>query len=104
MSCNASVDALCEDIAIAQCAKCESCGEDAAQEASFCGIPCADGKCDDCVEVLVTRCNSKAAVLPEPKVELDACEVELAELECSTLVLAETQGQDRSVAACVPFL
>lgn len=103
LGCNASVESLCEDVAVLQCQKCDDCGEDADQAASFCGISCLDGKCEDCVEVLVSKCNDKSAVLPEPKEALDTCEVDLAGLECSTLILAEVQGHDRTVSACVPF-
>ena len=102
-SCNASVETLCEDIAVMQCEKCTSCGEGSAQAASFCGVSCGDDGCDDCVEVLSNRCNSKSGVLPEPKVDIEICETDLAGLECSTLILSETQGHDNTVSSCVGF-
>ncbi len=103
LGCNASIETLCEDVAILQCQKCSDCGADEAQAAAFCSVSCQDGLCQDCVQTLVDRCSTKSAVLAEPKDALDKCETTIGDLQCSTLVLAQTQGHDSTVSACVPF-
>ncbi len=96
----ASIEQLCEDASVTQCATCYSCeidGADACDLASGTDV-------DMCVSELTSRCAGQAATLERPKRAIKECTDTLDQVTCDMLVRSAVQDAPHTTDACVYFL
>jgi len=91
-----SVEAVCDDLAVAQCERCYACDGDGGE---LCQLGAGVDE-DQCVVEMSDRCANQASTLDRPKEDLATCSDSLETLACDTLEQGAAQNLAHTTDAC----
>lgn len=97
-ACLPAVEETCETLATQHCEQCTTCSVE------FSPTALCDVDANTCRESIITRCETQAATVPDPKNELQTCADALEAYQCTEFMSAYASGARPLPQECDYFL